>query len=150
MNSCGTCTLCCCLTEVPELKKPLTIWCNYCNKEKGCTIYEQRPESCRSFQCVWLKDKLHASLRPDICHVLFEQLPIGPTFLALVDKEHKDAWKIGMPAKLISEFLTAGFGVVISIDGGNESCILPPKGKTKEEVYEDIKRSAEIMNYKGE
>ena len=50
---------------MPELDKPNGVPCEHLT-EGGCGIYEDRPESCRSFQCAWLRgagDGLYT--RPD-------------------------------------------------------------------------------------
>jgi Fe-S-cluster containining protein len=71
--SCGACTLCCTLLGVVELDKPR---CTKCVHEVGkCTIYHFRPESCRTFDCVWLQtqsreEKMPKSMRPDRCGVV--------------------------------------------------------------------------------
>jgi hypothetical protein len=52
----GQCSLCCKLSfiEAP-LNKPAGIWCQHCRPGKGgCSIYDERPEPCRDFLCLWL------------------------------------------------------------------------------------------------
>src|SRR5262245_55422492 len=61
-RACGTCTLCCKVAEVLEMSKPMGVWCPHCLRNKGCSIYETRPASCRIFQCEWLVEK---SLGPE-------------------------------------------------------------------------------------
>jgi hypothetical protein len=53
-RSCGTCSLCCKLIGIHELKKPMNQWCPHCLKRGGCSIYEARPAECRTFNCEWL------------------------------------------------------------------------------------------------
>jgi hypothetical protein len=49
--------------------------------EAGCGIYADRPQSCRSFRCEWLRGVLEAdggldtALRPDACGVVFAYQP---------------------------------------------------------------------------
>jgi hypothetical protein len=58
-RECGTCSLCCKLIAVKELKKPEGKWCLHCAPGKGgCQIYEQRPSSCQDFHCGWLQTDL--------------------------------------------------------------------------------------------
>lgn len=65
-HACGECSLCCRLMGVKELqKKPIT-WCPHVTKGCGCGIYATRPETCRSFECVWLSTpSAPDALRPD-------------------------------------------------------------------------------------
>jgi hypothetical protein len=56
-RSCGSCSLCCKLLPIndDQLKKAADVWCKNCAPGKGgCTIYENRPLSCRRFLCLWL------------------------------------------------------------------------------------------------
>ncbi|WP_448190165.1 hypothetical protein [Azospirillum sp. sgz301742] len=70
-RTCGECTLCCKLMGVPELKKPPARWCESCDQGKGCTVYDERPPSCRNFQCFWLMDEnFPEDFRPDRIHAL--------------------------------------------------------------------------------
>jgi hypothetical protein len=63
VRSCGTCTLCCKVYEVPPIdNKPRGVWCKHCTPGKGCGIWEARPEFCRDFHCLWIKDP---NLGPD-------------------------------------------------------------------------------------
>ena len=52
MRTCGDCTLCCQVLDIPELTKPAGRLCVHANA--GCNIYPDRPEPCRTFTCGWL------------------------------------------------------------------------------------------------
>lgn len=79
-NHCGECSACCDRLRVSEITwmgddgKPRDTLCDkYCD---GCTIYEERPQMCAKFECLWLKINntegrdLPISLRPDSCDVM--------------------------------------------------------------------------------
>jgi hypothetical protein len=53
-RSCGQCSLCCKLLDVPALEKPKDVWCKHCKPGKGCSIYADRPLMCRAWACGWL------------------------------------------------------------------------------------------------
>ena len=53
-RSCGTCTLCCKVFDVPSLEKPAGQWCKHCLPGRGCGIHETRPQHCRAFHCMWM------------------------------------------------------------------------------------------------
>ncbi len=61
----GGCTACCKTHEIPELEKPAGTWCGHCEIGKGCRIYPERPRSCQSFQCLWLRGIGDKENRPD-------------------------------------------------------------------------------------
>lgn len=77
MRTCGDCTLCCFEMAVEEIDKPMCATCPSVTKG-GCGIYQTRPESCRTFECMWLEEPpyglphlLSEEERPDKCGVMF-------------------------------------------------------------------------------
>ena len=46
--------MCCKVYRIPVLNKQEGKWCAHCAIGSGCRIYEDRPEQCRSFVCLWL------------------------------------------------------------------------------------------------
>ncbi|MEL7088668.1 MAG: hypothetical protein AAGL98_09555 [Planctomycetota bacterium] len=78
-RSCGSCTACCSSLIIEELSKPAFTACEHdcsasnCGKSYGggCAIYEDRPDSCRSFRCLWLDGHLGQDDRPDELGVIF-------------------------------------------------------------------------------
>lgn len=128
MNTCGDCTLCCTLLPVPELDKPANTHCQHCIVGKGCSIYEDRPQVCRPFNCAWLQSSASIDLRPDKINIIFEkvndniffgtqELDIKPTELAL---------------KQTQQFRVQGFSVVINEN--DTLTVIPSNGRTKEDV----------------
>ena len=39
---------------VTALDKPAAKWCRHFSKSAACAIYEDRPDDCRVFNCLWL------------------------------------------------------------------------------------------------
>lgn len=64
-RSCGSCSLCCSVLRVDELKKPAGFDCPQQQGEAGCAIHETRPNVCRSYHCLWLQGGLEDDERPD-------------------------------------------------------------------------------------
>ncbi|MCL2714409.1 MAG: YkgJ family cysteine cluster protein [Alphaproteobacteria bacterium] len=52
-RQCGSCNLCCDILEVTAVDKPIHQLCRHWEPGKGCVIYDQRPQMCRSFACAW-------------------------------------------------------------------------------------------------
>lgn len=77
-NSCDECSACCTVLGVAELKKPDYVPCEHLC-DKGCSIYEQRPPSCKGYECFWLANSVAAELRPDRIGVVIEMkdFPFG-------------------------------------------------------------------------
>jgi hypothetical protein len=130
------------MTEVPELNKPIGQKCKYCLSD--CTIYQQRPISCKNYKCAWLQHNLTSTLRPDICHVIFERLIINPIYLALVDPEYYDSWKSGIVSKLIKEMINTNYAVAVIIKNSIVE-IFTPNLKTKKDVIDSIIVSSKFI-----
>lgn len=101
--SCGSCTMCCKLLSIEEIKKPAGVWCGTCDPKSGCKDYENRPQSCKDFECLWLhSQKPHISeklrfppeMRPDKCKVILHKKPSGE-MVVHVSQDHPDAFKKG-------------------------------------------------------
>lgn len=76
---CGSCTLCCTLVPVGELRKPANTRCEH-QFSKGCRIYPSRPPSCRAWNCAWLTDPTTLHLRrPDKVGYVIDSMPDYPT-----------------------------------------------------------------------
>ena len=93
-RTCGTCTLCCKVAEVQEVAKPMGVWCQHCLRNKGCSIYDFRPQSCRSFLCQWLVEKsLGPDWKPERAKFALVMSENGHRLTALVDPGYPAAWK---------------------------------------------------------
>ena len=70
---CGECTACCTLLAVAELNKPARWTCDHAGCQ-GCRVYDDRPMSCRAFNCLWLRGGLPSDpgLRPDKLGLMFD------------------------------------------------------------------------------
>lgn len=103
---------------VHELGKSVNQRCVHCKTGVGCAIYETRPQSCRTFECVWLQTQRGASplareLRPDASRVVMSTTPDGETVVLNVGTDRPDAWKRGAIGKLVSEMLADGVPVLL-------------------------------------
>ena len=63
-KSCGDCTLCCKLLPLDEKDKPKDVWCKECTPSNGCNIYDERPQACIDFDCMWLTYSLPKFMNP--------------------------------------------------------------------------------------
>ena len=61
---CGDCNVCCTLMAVEPLEKPAFTRCSHvCSR--GCRVYKDRPEVCRTWHCAWVLGHLPHAWRPD-------------------------------------------------------------------------------------
>ena len=92
---CGNCSLCCKLPYVAELNKSIDTWCQHARPGKGgCSIYPDRPTSCRGFICGWLSDELKVGDEwfPAHCKTIISRAA-EQGFLIIVDPAHPTAWR---------------------------------------------------------
>jgi hypothetical protein len=98
-RSCGECTLCCKLLSIPELHKPEAIWCAHCKPGLGCSIYQERPGSCRDFACKWLLDPgigdiWYPRRSKMVLHQVLNEFGTPPVLMkVLVDRAYPTAWR---------------------------------------------------------
>lgn len=75
-HPCGDCTVCCIVLEVGELKKKGGLPCPRLSLEgkPGCSRYDERPQSCKGYDCVWRAGLIPGGLsaRPDKLGILFD------------------------------------------------------------------------------
>lgn len=89
-RECGTCNACCDILEVAAVDKPVNTLCKHWQTGTGCTIYERRPQMCRSFVCAWLQGHLDDDWIPEKAGLIvhFSQDAVNVT----VDDHCPDRW----------------------------------------------------------
>jgi hypothetical protein len=93
-RTCGACTLCCKLLEVPALKKPQGVWCHHCTPGRGCMAYSTRPRECSDFVCGYLTNPdLGEEWKPSQSRIMLTFEPESNRIAAYVDPQRPDAWK---------------------------------------------------------
>lgn len=105
--------------KVQELEKPANTWCTHCDKGVGCRIYEARPQSCREYECLWLRSQafdhpMPPALRPDRSHVVMGTINNGNDVILYVPPEHPDAWQTPTCAEAVGRFVSGGIAVYLS------------------------------------
>ena len=134
---CGNCTLCCELLPIQALNKPHSEKCKYC--ETNCTIYEDRPDDCKNFNCLWVEtDQSDESLRPNNTHVIFEKIPNVKAYLALVDPKYPLAYKTQEVESICIDLLDRGFSVLLSSFSNEPKRLRTPKGIKVDTMIEQI------------
>jgi hypothetical protein len=71
---CGPCVACCTTMGVSELGKQPGVVCWHLGTSEhvGCGIYGTRPNSCRTFNCLWKKGLGSTDERPDRTGIIFD------------------------------------------------------------------------------
>jgi hypothetical protein len=93
-RSCGSCTMCCKVYDVPPIdNKPRGVWCKHCKPGKGCGIWQERPEFCRDFHCHWILDvSFGEEWKPDKSKLVMNYRPDANVFTVMVDPGSPGAW----------------------------------------------------------
>ena len=91
--------MCCKTMSVWEIEKPNGVWCRHVENYQRCAIYDTRPNSCRSFDCLWLRGVGTEAMRPDRSRVVMVEAqdadaPDAPKgFAAILDPTRPLAWQ---------------------------------------------------------
>lgn len=83
---------------VPEVKPDHHDWCRHAapgNACGGCKIYEQRPDPCRAFRCMWLlDDRVKDHWFPARAKIVINAIPGPPKTVAfIVDPAYPGRWR---------------------------------------------------------
>lgn len=96
-RSCGACSLCCKLMDVPEVNAPQGQWCKHCAPGHGCKIYLMRPTVCQTYNCWWVLKKADLS---DVWYPLKSKIIVdscetqdGLIMRFTVDPSYPNRWK---------------------------------------------------------
>lgn len=102
-RSCGPCTMCCTVMEVKEIGKARDERCEHLRRTtKPCSIYEDRPSSCRAYQCMWLMGAIDVQLRPDKVRAVMGMNDQGNIVQIMIHPSDRGAEKKGILAKWIA------------------------------------------------
>jgi hypothetical protein len=135
-RTCGDCTLCCRVVPVLELAKPPDVWCQHCDPKAGCRIYDQRPNSCRKWWCVWLLDEqLPEAMKPNRSHVIFDMMSDRviaegkPTDVVQLwcDPHYPTAWREPLVLDAIERYAAnCGAPTLVRFNGEKATLVSPP------------------------
>jgi len=77
LNTCDNCSAPCCkVLLIEELNKPRNKTCEHLC-EGRCKIYSERPEPCKSMECMYLTGQWPEKYHPDKCGIVFIGFNIG-------------------------------------------------------------------------
>jgi len=129
MQECGECTLCCTVLGVDELFKPPGEECRHLDNKKRCLDYEERPKTCKEFDCAWrLEFMVGDELRPDKIGVVVwaRQWVAGYESVAQIHAMRKADFNKNIVKDLCTGFRRQGIAVVLVPSSGEDRLLLPP------------------------
>src|SRR5438128_2317660 len=94
-RECGKCQACCTVLGIKELNKPNHTVCSH-QCDSGCDIYENRPDTCRGYACLWQLGILEGDerRRPDKLGVIFDFRVEGSEYVRAEDPKTIQAWEV--------------------------------------------------------
>lgn len=124
-RKCGDCSLCCVVLGVPEISKEAG--CDCPNRKPGwkaCKVYDERPESCATFSCMWLDGHLSNADKPSNIGVVL-QGDEHPEFGAIIvaHERSRGAAMQGRAGTLIQKLSRGVVVFVVPPDGGNRRLV---------------------------
>jgi hypothetical protein len=113
---------------IPEISKPDNAWCGHCEIGKGCSIYEQRPQMCRDFFCLYISDPtLDERWNPLNAHFVLRAHE--KCIFVQVDPQRPDAWKHEPYYSALRNCARAIYpsGMLIYVKIGDRTIMLTPE-----------------------
>ena len=117
---------------IVEMEKPRGVWCDHAVPGQGCAIYDQRPQSCRVFSCLWLLDPaLGEEWKPEKSKLVIVPDNDNKATRVYVDSSSPDAWKREPYHRALLDFMQNGLleGRLLFINVGNKNALLLPDAK---------------------
>jgi hypothetical protein len=154
-RACGNCTLCCKVMVVEELAKPAGTWCPNCTVGKGCSIYDERPATCRGFLCGYLiGPQLTEIWRPTRAKIVLALDDRSRSITAYVDPGSPTAWRnepYYSDLKRWSREFAAVQGNVFVAVGRRVIVVLPQGGETDLGIVAEDERilTRELPSFSG-
>ena len=131
-RSCGDCHVCCYALRIdePDMQKPAGAVCKFLD-DHGCTIYERRFPTCRSWLCGWwFQPELGDQWRPDLCGVLLiPEVTPTPGFNVMgykIQLASKEALASPEVLNKLCGFIAGGTPIYLSLEGQATKAFLNP------------------------
>jgi len=137
---CGSCSLCCTVLRVDELRKLGGTPCAHQrvgHPEGGCGIHARRPGVCRTYRCLWLRGGLLEDDRPDRLGAVIDVASRGGAPRVEIREARPGALDRSRRLREIAEHYRASFPVHVSsaedaLDADRPRRILWPGGEEHE------------------
>lgn len=118
-RTCGGCVECCRVIplQLPELSKPTGELCAYCVKGAGCSVHAMRPETCRTWFCLWRVIELDDDWRPDRSGVVVRPDGLERGEITLFVVRRTDFLRSEAFFATVAHWLAEGIELALSVPG---------------------------------
>jgi hypothetical protein len=134
-RQCGECMVCCEYMPISTkgLIKPAETLCNHCIVNQGCSIYETRPNVCRTWHCLWRRDAtMPDELRPDKSRMIFslivhdeERSLFENAHITCIAMKSKSDYTVPLVAATIQRYVEESVLPVWLSYGGGKTLLYP-------------------------
>ena len=116
---CGPCVECCRFIplDLPELSKPTGSLCTYCVDGAGCSVHEVRPQTCRTWFCVWRVVELDEAWRPDVSGIIVRPDGLLTGEITLYVVRRTGFLGSALLFDTVAQWLSEGLRLAISVPG---------------------------------
>lgn len=116
---CGPCVECCRFIplDLPELSKPTGSLCGYCVDGAGCSVHPVRPQTCRTWFCVWRVVELSEAWRPDLSGIIVRPDGLISGEITLYVVRRTDFLASAELVDTVAQWLSEGLKLAISVPG---------------------------------
>jgi len=116
---CGSCVECCRVIplDLPELAKPTGVLCGYCGEGAGCGVHAIRPQTCRTWFCVWRMVELSDAWRPDRSGIIVRPDGLTHGEITLFVVRQTDFLASAEFFETLAEWRAQGLGLALSVPG---------------------------------
>jgi len=117
-KQCGPCNMCCIVLKIDDnkLKKEADTPCKHLSPEKGCSIYADRPETCRNWLCAWMAiPGLPNTLRPDKCGFVIRPSDSPFEYTLTASENHTQALTSTAALEFIATCIRSNFVISVNV-----------------------------------
>ena len=118
-RTCGGCVECCRFIplDLPELAKPTGELCAYCVDGAGCGVHAIRPQTCRTWFCVWRVVELSDEWRPDLSGIIVRPDGLLTGEMTLYVVRRTEFLRSALLFDTVAQWLSEGLRLAISVPG---------------------------------
>lgn len=118
-RTCGECVECCRFIplDLPELAKPTGMLCAYCVEGAGCSVHAERPQTCRTWFCVWRVVELSDDWRPDRSGIIVRPDGLTTGEITLYVVRETDFLRSEAVFQTLASWLEQGLSLALSVPG---------------------------------
>lgn len=118
-RECGGCVECCRVIplSLPELSKPTGALCAYCVDGAGCTVHAIRPQTCRTWFCLWRVVELSDDWRPDRSGIVVRPDGVEEGEITLFVVRRTDFLASEALFAVVAGWIAEGVRVALSVPG---------------------------------